>query len=697
MRSITAIEAPTGFRFGIRVAGVAIMGALLLAWSAPVRAQEWNSPAVSRLVARAIQQRAASVDGGLRDYQARAHGFVFFFGQLGEGLAGPPSLIKSDQLELEVYWTAAGGRKQRIIGWRDRSDLPTDIQYHRDHLGIVMDNFGDRIGLGHNDEVNDVPHPLSRAGPEIYDYAIRDSLTIRLPGRDVRVFEIQTRPKSLDDAGIVGSLFIDIETSALVRFRFTFTRTAYVDPTLEDITVHLENALWDGTYWLPRHQETEIRRRSSWLDLPARGIIRSRWTIDDYRFNVGTPAGVFVGSEIVALPAAARDAFPWDQSLDDAIEEITGPLGAVDLDAVRSDVRRLASDRLLTGLPARRVGAASLSDLLHFNRVEGLAPGVGLTVRPGEGNAAVELWGSYGVADERFKARVTGRVRADETTFAVQLAREIRDIGDEPVIAPLLNSFVAQESGHDFGDYVLVTSAELEVRGELRNRVIGWVKTAVQEIMSVEVRASPVTGSFRPNAALGDGTFGALKVGVTRRPSGLVAGGGWDGTLEFEAGTGAGTRYVRVRGAGQTRVDIGRTDLVLRGWGGWGSAELPRHRSFVLGGRASLVSEPFRAWGGRYGAFGSLEWRVPVRTPDFALGPLVTTDRIVLAPFVAAGWMRGALRDPVPWTATNGVRGVVGVGVEWLYGLFRTDFAISVRNPRVGVVFDIRRDLWGVL
>src|SRR5204862_479840 len=81
-------------------------------------------------------------DSSLHDYKAQAHGFLFFLGAFGQGLADPPRLVKADQLELEVYWRAPASSKQRVIGWRDQTQLPTDINYHRDHLGIIQNNFG---------------------------------------------------------------------------------------------------------------------------------------------------------------------------------------------------------------------------------------------------------------------------------------------------------------------------------------------------------------------------------------------------------------------------------------------------------------------------------------------------------------------------------------------------------------------------
>src|SRR5260370_1360703 len=97
-----------------------------LALVAPVAsaAQTWNSDSALALVARAIARRShAAADSSLRDYKAQAHGFLFFLGQLGEGLGGPPRLVKADPLELEEYWTAPGAGKpgRRARGCQHRA------------------------------------------------------------------------------------------------------------------------------------------------------------------------------------------------------------------------------------------------------------------------------------------------------------------------------------------------------------------------------------------------------------------------------------------------------------------------------------------------------------------------------------------------------------------------------------------------
>ena len=186
--------------------------AVLLLFILPARAaaQDWNSDSALALARRAIERRTrAAVDTALRDYKAQAHGFLFFLGQFGEGLTEPPRLVKADQLELEVYWKAPQLSKQRIIGWRDKNEMPSGINYHRDHLGIVQNNFGRAIRLGEGDEVRDVPHPLAPGGTDLYDFSLSDTTTIVLPQRSVRVVALRTRPKNFAEAAIVGTLFVD--------------------------------------------------------------------------------------------------------------------------------------------------------------------------------------------------------------------------------------------------------------------------------------------------------------------------------------------------------------------------------------------------------------------------------------------------------------------------------------------------------
>lgn len=676
-----------------------LAGALLATFlPSTLFAQDWNTDEALALVQRGIERRAErQADSSLRDYRVVAHGFVFFLGQLAEGMQEPPRLIKSDELMLRVYWKAPGRSKQQIVGWRDRIDLPTDIQYHRDHLGIVQNNFGDRIRLGEGDEVRDVIHPLARLGPSVYDYELGDDLTLALPNRTVRAQEVRVRPKDFSQARVVGSLFIDVETAEVVIFQFSFTRAAYLDNTLEDITITLENGLFQGRYWLPWRQEIEIRRRTKWLDMPARGIIRGRWEIGDYHFNVGLPDGLFTGPEIQPLPKAVRDTFSWNVPLRVAIQEAAGPALTFDLEEVHDRIAELAGTHTLSGLATARPAVGSVSDLLHFNRVEGLAPGIGWIFRPSGDAVEIEVHGSVGASDERPKGRVEVRLRAGRFDFQVAAHRRLTDVVDQPTIAPVLNSLLAQEAGLDYGDYVLLDRAELSVRRGFGTRGGVSVGAGVERAASVAVMATPASGTFRPNAALGAQTLGIARLSLERQSTTLEVSGGLSARLDAEAGLGDTSRYVRVRVQGRGHVELGATELVLRTWGGWGSAGMPPYRTFVMGGRGTLVGEPYRAWGGRWAGWGRLEWRLQLPVPEIGLGPYVSTGRrAVLAPFVAAGWAGGATAG-TPWQPSAAIRPVAGVAVEWFHRFLRAEVGVSLRSGDIGATLGVTPDLWDIL
>jgi len=664
---------------------------LVLATPTPARAQEWNSDSALALARRAIERRAqTAVDTALRDYKAKAHGFLFFLGQFGEGLTEPPRLVKADQLELEVYWKAPQLSKQRIIGWRDRAELPTDINYHRDHLGIVQNNFGIAIRLGEGDEVRDVPHPLAPGGADLYDFALGDTTAIVLSQRAVRVVALRVRPKNFGTAAIVGTLFVDVASAELVRMAFNFTPKAYLDPQLEDVSIVLDNALWEGRFWLPYRQEVEIRRRATWLDIPARGIIRGRWEIDGYVFNLGLDTSFFRGEEITALPKAQRDSFPWPGTLSAAIQDVAEPVRENDLQHVRAEVSRIAGRRALTGLKRQRLGARSLSELVHVNRVEGLAVGAGFVWRtPGDGFELRGL-GSYGFGDRMGKGSIAF-TSADG--FELAAYRQVRDVGEAPVIAPLLNSIASQEFGDDYGDYYRATGVRVSVRVGIGARGEWCLAAAREQVASLAVHATPATGQYRPNPAVSDGDYSTAVLTLRRRSEGFavrrdVAG---EAMVEF------GERYTRLSGTAHLLVPVGAgaSRLLTRVQVGLGTRNLPPYRAFVLGGRGTLLGDGFRDWGGRRAGLVHVEWRTPVPFIRLSAGPARTPGTITLAPYAAWGWTA----DPIaftPWQATPGTRVTLGLGAEWL-GLLRLEAGYGVQTRQIHVAFDVTRDFWDIL
>ncbi|HRN54449.1 MAG TPA: aldehyde dehydrogenase family protein, partial [Gemmatimonadaceae bacterium] len=415
--------------------------------------QQWNDARTMALVRAATERRGLQLaDTALRDYSAQATGTVTFLAQFGDGALSRPIVVKSDQLALEVYWSAPDRSKQRIVGRRDTLLLPSDMQYHRDHLGIIQNNFPDIIRLGDGDEVLDVVHPLSPSGPATYDYAIDDSLAIRGGGLSIDVMMVRVRPKDPRRPAAVGAVYLDRSSGSVVRMTFSFTRAALRDRQLEDVSVILENGLVDGRFWLPRRQEIEIRRSASWMDFPAKGIIRGRWEICCVETNQSPDARVFRGPEIVEAgpPDELRRHPSFTGEVLDALPEDVRALDADEVRAVQDEARRLVQESALRRVRSGNLMAGRISDFVRSDRVEGLALGAGLSQRLGGGLTAAAQ-GRYGFADHRWKGQGSLEWRsASGWSLRATGIDDWRQLGEVAEVSGIRNAIAAQEFGSDW-------------------------------------------------------------------------------------------------------------------------------------------------------------------------------------------------------------------------------------------------------
>jgi len=634
----------------------------------------WNSAEARALVARATALRARQLaDTGLVDYHATAHGYVMFLAQLGDGLREPPRIVRADQLALEVYWRAPNFSKQIIEGRRDTLLLPTDIVYHRDHLGIVQNNFPDAIRLGEGDEVRDVPHPLSRVGLARYDFAIDDSLTISPP--PVRVYRVLVRPHDPTSAGIVGAIYIEPREGQVVRMVFSFTHRAFLQPELEDISVALENALVDGRFWLPNRQEIEIRRGGTWLDAPARGIIRSRWEISNYVVNHGVGA-FFGGPEIVSTDSAHLAQYPWHGGILDSLQLGTPVASASDL----SRISGYARDYTIRHAQGTAIAARSASDFIRVDRAEGLALGAGVSHRFGYGFSATAR-ARYGVADHQAK----GEADVSWNWITLSAYRDYRDVGDVPEGSRLINSLAAQEFGADhtdpydtrgFAAFVSVPSVagfdwRVGVRRERQD--------------SLAVRAHPTSGHFAPTVPAASLWQTLPSLSLSRATSS----GPWGTEIRFD-GTVLGVFSSLARANAMVSVErpFGPDRLVTRTTlAGVTAGPVPIQDDVFLGGPITGPGYAYHAFVGRGGASEHVEWQFPIPGPGITLGRYGTTPRtITLAPYAH-----------VLYTSGSGWYPTVGIGVLSVFNLVRLDVARGLRRGSWTFGFDLDRSLWPVL
>lgn len=682
---------------------------LLAAAPRPAAAQRWNDARTDSLVRLATARRAEQLaDTGLVSYHTTAHGYVTFLAQMGEGFREPPKIVKADELALEVYWKAPNLSKQYIQGRRDTLLLPTDISYHRDHLGIVQNNFPQTIRLGEGDEVRDVPHPLSAAGLQAYDFAIADSLRIRLPDRTIEVYEVRVRPRDDTRPGVVGAVYIERGTGQVVRMAFSFTRAAFLDRQLEDISIVLENSLVEGRFWLPSRQEIEIRRAGTWLDFPVRGIIRGRWEIGSYDINPEIPPGIFAGPEIVQLPPSIVRSHQWSGRILDSLPPDVRAVTDADVKRVQEEARSLVRAQALARARTPSLFARAVSDFVRVNRVEGLALGVGIT-KPFGAGVSVTPQVRYGLDDERVKYGVDLAWKRPSGAGVTLFYRDdYREAGDVQETSRIRNTIAAQEFGSDYTDPYAATSAGLALDFGTHLGLHWRAEGAYQRDSALAVRSTPASGRYEP-------TIPALPIEGPRvslvldRPT-MLAPLGFElqmraelrGRLLQQRWAAPGDPRPRVlRGALSLDLErpVGaRQRLVLRSTVAALSATpvVPPQELVFLGGPTTAPGYDFHELAGKVGASQRVEWRLPVPFVPLSLGRFGRAPgQATLAPYVNAAYVR----HPVAGVRSGreGLYPSAGVGLLTLFDLLRFDVARGLRDGRWSFAVDVERALWGVL
>ena len=677
---------------------------------APAAAQDgqrWNDPRTMALLARAIERREQQLaDTALQDYRATARGYLAFLAQVGEGFTEPPRIVKADELALEVYWRAPSLSKQRIIGRRDTLLLPTDINYHRDHLGIVQNNFPDIIRLGEGDEVGDVPHPLSPIGLREYDFAVRDSLSIRLPDRTIDAYEVRVRPKNDRAPRVIGAVYLDRGTGDVLRMAFNFTRAAFVDRQLEDLAVVLENALVDGRFWLPRRQEIEIRRAGTWLEYPARGIIRGRWEICCFEVNVGLPRSLFAGPEIVQAPARTIREYGWQGRILDSLPPDVRAVSDADVRRVQEEARQLVRSQALARVTGASLAARRISDFVRVNRVEGLALGAGFTARFGSGVSAGAR-GRWGFEDQEAKGRLWLAFRRSSGLGAELFAeRDYRDAGDLMETSLVRNSFAAQEYGSDYTQPYDVRGAGLVLDLGARLGLRWKLEAAYEHQDRLAVHDVPAAGRYEPTipawplrvrsiALLAERPTTMFAMGTELRLSTELRAALFDARDTVLA---PGRSYVG-RGFLSASIErpVGDQRLVMRTTVAAVGAvpDVPPQALVFLGGPSTGPGYEYHAFVGQVGASQHVEWRLPVPFVSIPLGRFGRAPAsATLAPFGHAVY----LRHPASFVEErDGWYPALGVGALALFDLLRFDVARGLRDGRWTFSVDFSRTYWPIL
>ena len=567
----------------------------------------WNAPRALELIDRAsVRRDLPRGDSTLRNYTAKANGFVYFY--LDRQETDERTLVKVDQIALDLYWQNPDRTKQRIVGLRDVSRLPNRMYYHLDHLTVVQNGFGDVIRIGDGDEVRDVPHPAARGADSIYDYRLADSVTLQLGGEQgtVRVYELQVRPKRTDRSALIGSVFVDRATADIVRMTFTFTPASYVDRRLDYINISLDNGLFAGRYWLPAEQAVEIRRQIPELDFAAGAVIKGRLRVGQYEFNQPLADTIFRGRPVSAVPLAEREAydFPADIYADVNEEGLSPTPRMEDLQELAAE---LVGERKLSGLPPLRFYMPDASSYIRYNRAEGWYTGLGASYVTSP-SLRFDALGGYASGAEHAAGLLQIRVDRGNTRFYLAGGvNTLRDIGPVSGMPGVLNTIAGRLFREDYLDPYYVDAVSARIEQQLGRHWQLQLRFAAEEHSTASLTQG--ADDFRPILPVDEGRAYAATLGL-RRALPETAGLRWSGALGADVVSFENNWFTRPHLELRAQFDSEgkhthfaatlRASTVIDG-------SLPAQYQALLGGRETVPGYAYREFGGDRYALLNLE------------------------------------------------------------------------------------------
>lgn len=695
--------------------------------ASPMVSDTFGDPQVRRLLERARVARTRGFEG-LESYQGRLWERLYV-GIDARTFRRERGLIEEERSAV-IRWSAEGER--RVLWEGARRDIPIaglssarddgvatalarELSGSRLPPPLTFDPGSDRIYFG---VVDWALSPLADTAGHHYRFRSGDTLRITLPedGRQVVLAEILVEPRRSDPRLLSASLWFDTSSGALVRGVYRPARPfdLAVDGDADDRgdiprllrpvraeirVVSVDHGYFDFQWWIPRRFLFEGEASVGRL---ARFPLRVEWTLDDVEVNApvpvelsgeGRPEGWVVTTDQVAR-ASRGDSVSVVRIVPPS-DELAGGRGMSGVPTPsrpsfsEGDLRDLEA-RLSSLLPAPAGTRVDWlwgleESLLRFNRIEGLALGVGIrTVLPGgrevraRVRSAVEaprptadLMLRGGTQGRRWDARIYRELSAssewhDPAGLSASLGNVVNGEGPTPWYRSTGISVGLERSHgrHRWSSSIFAErqdAAELGTSWHLR-RLLDEDRILLQNIGARDGSWVGVRGRHRwqsgvdpsglrvfvrslGEAATGDATYGRGSVTVaTTFPllSGLLR--GWEGALEL---------------------------------GGGGSVgDLPPQRRFFPGGpagyRAGQVGE---REGDRY-------WmaRGEIGKGFTGVRGVIFLDALQVA---GGGDVLLALADQ---DAVGGGRSVwkkpdlgAGLGISLLDGLFRLDLARQIR------------------
>jgi hypothetical protein len=654
--------------------------ALALALHLQVADSTYSSAALRDFIARAAVGNQAPPPA-LKGYRASVESELALIlrDSLGRELVG-----QIEQLAAQATWKRDGQYDLHVVGFRSQSLGAPYSALTFTRMYTVPTLYGNRLVLGMNDGVlrtrRDTQafrkrldrdsvmgreqfravHPLATDRDKYYRFSGGDTVaTLYVRNRPIRLMRVRVEPVRLPTsnfAAYVGELHFDADRHQLVRMRGRLVHiTNEKDPRIVRSTgaiavayLEFENAEINGRYWLPNYQRSEFQAQMGILG-DTRPIYRIVSRFREYDLLESGDTLVTL-AEMDTLPRtrstltfATRDSVSrfadWQTSLGTA----SGEVDSDDFDDLAPDVWRP------TGRPRVDRWPRDLSEMLRYNRVEGVFTGLSAQVRFRDAAPGLTARGNIGVGWSSLDVRGTASASLNRGRWihGARAERVLASTNDFPLsldnglsIGPLI-------SGVDDHDYVDRWIAAVSTTRIFRNIDRGLLTTEAAFVADRaekrRVTSGPLSSKpFRENRAADNGDYvrGGIRFEWHPGVTGETLAPGFGAQLLYEVAAGEldwqrAEARVALRKYWHgvvlaTRIDAG---AVI------GDA-LPPQVLYELGGAMSLPSYEYKQFGGDRAAIGRAMagYHFPVLRTPRRLGFFVIPG---LSPGVGAGIQSG--------------------------------------------------------
>ncbi len=367
----------------------------LLMPSVVVRPGSTGDPA-EELIRRALAAKAAML-ADLRTLQYEAYTRTTLTS--GSESAAPADLEILGILESQTrgYWATPDQHLETIIARRQTATFAP--AWNIITSGRMPNFYQDRVIVADTS----VPSPMAADAFDHYTYSIID--TLQQEGE--RVFIVAVDPKRETVPLFTGTLMIADGSWHLLEVDLEGNQ-ANNRPPLTNWRLRQQYSRYEDRWWLPIDSWVLFQIEMEGIDRQM--LMEMHAVLYDYTINEELPRGLFGRYEVQVDPGAdAAGPEKWEgwQILPLTTAEVDAYVRIEREVAELTGVRKVLINMLLgrsgAGSGTSRIVTTSFSDFFHFNRVEGMYLGAGLTLSDRLPLTDITLRGGYGFADRTWK------------------------------------------------------------------------------------------------------------------------------------------------------------------------------------------------------------------------------------------------------------------------------------------------------